>query len=469
MSNLLAQLRSSGDALAVFENTLNVSQNNVANASTPGYVKQSVVLQAAPFDGSGDLGGGVSGNQVQSARDVYSEAAVQHSQTSLGQWTQQLAALSNLQGSFDVSGTTGIPGALSQLYSAFSTWAASPGDPTAQQGVLSAAQSLAGAFQDASAAVNQAKTGADSQLSGLVGQVNTLAGQIQQDNVKRMSGSAQDPSVDADLYNNLEQLSQIVPITTLQQANGSMTVLMDGQTPLVVGASQFQLSAPAGSLTGGATVLDSNGTDITSQITGGEMGGLLQARNGVLASLGGDSTQQGGLNQLAQAVADRVNGLLTSGNINTGPPAISGSPIFTYTAASPNTIAQSIAVDPSVQPDQLAAIDPGPPEVSNGTALKLANLATPQSPAAEINGLSYAQFYGQVAATLGTAVSTAQTNQTVEQAALTQAQNLRQQTSGVSLDEEAINVLQFQRSYQAISKMVEVLDQVTQTAVSLIP
>jgi flagellar hook-associated protein 1 FlgK len=56
----------------------------------------------------------------------------------------------------------------------------------------------------------------------------------------------------------------------------------------------------------------------------------------------------------------------------------------------------------------------------------------------------------------------------MQQDIVTQARDLRQQTSGVSLDEEAITVLQFQRSYDAAAKMITVLDQVTQTAVGLI-
>jgi flagellar hook-associated protein 1 FlgK len=116
----------------------------------------------------------------------------------------------------------------------------------------------------------------------------------------------------------------------------------------------------------------------------------------------------------------------------------------------------------TITPGQLAAIDPGPPEVDNGIPLALANLATPQTAADEINGMSYTQFYGNMAAQLGTAISTAQSNQTTSQDALTQAQTLRQQSSGVDLNQEAIKVLQFQQSYDAATKMVTILDQVTQ-------
>ena len=89
-------------------------------------------------------------------------------------------------------------------------------------------------------------------------------------------------------------------------------------------------------------------------------------------------------------------------------------------------------------------------------------MATPQDPADELDNMSYTQFYGNMAAQLGTAISTAQSNQTTSQNAVTQAQTLRQQSSGVDLNQEAIKVLQFQQSYDAASKVVTILDQITQ-------
>jgi flagellar hook-associated protein 1 len=494
--SLFAALRSSANALSVFERQLTVSSNNVANASTSGYVRQSLNLQALPFDPQQGLIGGVGASQVISARDVYAEQNVESATTALGNWQQQVATLSPLQESFDVTGESGIPAALNKLYQSFAAWGTTPGDSTARQGVLNAAQSVAQAFNQQSAQLSQASANADTQLTSLVSQVNTLAKQLAQDNMKR-TGTTTNAAVDADVYSTLEQLSSLVPVTALRQQDGSLTVLLGGQTPLVVGQYQYDISAqvsvpstpspanPAGPPS--ASVLDASGNDITSQIDGGQIGGLLYARNTVLASILGDSSQQGSLNQLAQAVADRVNGLLTSGDIDSGDPdadppvaATPGVPLFTYDTTNPATVAQTLALDPNVTPDQLAAIDPGTPadpgppataatpSVNNGIALALANLATPQDAADELNSLSYVQFYGNIAGNLGTAISTAQNSQTTQQGVVTQAQNLRQQSSGVSLDAEAINVLQLQRSYEAASKMVTILDQLTDTVINML-
>jgi flagellar hook-associated protein 1 FlgK len=128
MSNLFATLQTSASALGVFQAALSVSANNVANASTPGYVRQTQGIKALPFDSGSGSQGGVAATQVESARDIYAERAVQLQVTLLGTSQQQVATLSPIQSSFDITGTTGIPGALNKLYSAFSTWGTTPND-----------------------------------------------------------------------------------------------------------------------------------------------------------------------------------------------------------------------------------------------------------------------------------------------------------------------------------------------------
>ena len=177
-----------------------------------------------------------------------------------------------------------------------------------------------------------------------------------------------------------------------------------------------------------------------------------------------------------------MNGLLTSGHVSDavaagpngtgGSPAVPGVPLFTYATnddGTPNatTVAQSLAVNPGITASQLAAIDPGPPEVSNGIALALASMATPTDPADMIGGASYTQYYGNMASQVGSDLNAATDQQQVSQSALAQAQNLRHQQSGVNLDEEAVNLVAFQRAYEANSKLVSVLDQLTLDTINM--
>src|SRR4051794_35452318 len=126
MSNLLATLAASADTLAAYGRVLEVTQNNVSNASTPGYAKQRLNLYALPFDPHGGATGGVRAGTVQSSRNEYAEKAVRRETSGLGYQTQLKDSLTVLQSSFDISGAQGIPHALNNLLESFSAWGASP-------------------------------------------------------------------------------------------------------------------------------------------------------------------------------------------------------------------------------------------------------------------------------------------------------------------------------------------------------
>ena len=76
MSNLLASLVSSANTLQAYGQVMETLQNNVSNASTPGYAKQSAELYALPFDPEHGVTGGVRSGELRSTRNEYAEQAV---------------------------------------------------------------------------------------------------------------------------------------------------------------------------------------------------------------------------------------------------------------------------------------------------------------------------------------------------------------------------------------------------------
>lgn len=467
MSNLLATLGSTAGALAAYDQVLQVTQNNVANASTPGYAKQRLLLEAMPFDMSVGATGGVRAGQIQSARDQYAEQAVRRQTTLLGNAQQNVASLTTLESTLDISGQSGIPLALNNLSQSFSAWAQSPNDTVARQNVLDRAAGLATAFQQTAAALAGARQDTEQQLQGTVDQVNGLVAQLQGFNVQAMRGTRNDPALEAQVNSTLEELSQYVDITALHQGDGSVTVLLNGQTPLLVADRQYRIAyklatpdTPTYNGRPSAQIVASDGTNITAQSTGGQLGALLDTRNRVLPSLIGDAYQAGDLNKMAKQFADRVNQLLT--------PAQTGVALFTYDTTNASNVAQSLAVASSVTAGQLAASDPGPPVVSNGIPLALSALSAGSKAADQIDGNSFNQYFGKMASRVGSALSDAGELQQVQQSAVAQAKNLRQQGSGVSLDEEATILIQFQRAYDANSRLITVLDQITQDAINIL-
>ncbi len=478
MSNLLASLNVTASALNAFDLALETTQNNVANAQTPGFAKQTQTLDAAAFNLSAGEVGGVTAGAVISARDQFAEQNVHTQNMQLGASTQDVTSLTQLQNLFPVSQTSGIANALNGLFSSFSGWAESPNDSTAQQSVINNATTVAQAFQETATGLNQFAQTTDQQLQQTVSNINQLAAQLAGDNKLIQQGDIGDAGLDASIHNTLDQLSQYVNFTSTQQTDGTTTVLVDGQTPLVMGATQFSLgfqmaqpTNPAPVNASGppnAVVLGFDGSDITSQITSGQLGSLLNTRNTVLPAYIGDAYQSGTINTLAQQFAETVNGMLTSGNITDGPPAQAGRALFTYDTTNSTNVAQTLAVDPTMDGTQLAAIQPGPPEVANGVALSLAGLSDPQGSTGQINGQSFTGYYGNMAANVGTALNVATDQQSAQQAAVAQAQNLRQQSSGVNLDQEAVSLVQFQKAYDANSRFVSVIDSITADLMNMI-
>jgi len=227
-------------------------------------------------------------------------------------------------------------------------------------------------------------------------------------------------------------------------------VYIGGQTPLVVGSQAFDIQSNGSPPQ--ATIQSSTGADITSQITGGQLSALIDDQNKVLPGY------LSNLNTLAQNLADQVNSTLDQGIDENG--AAPATDLFTYNATTGAAI--TLAVNP-LTPDQLAAAVPGSPG-GNGNAIALANLANAQT----IQGYTFEQFYGTIGGQVGSDLSAAQNDATTQQSLLNQAQTLRQQVSGVSLDEEAENMMEYQRSYEAISKMIGTLNSVTDTLMNMV-
>ena len=465
MSGLFGALNSSVEALRAFENALAVSQNNVSNANTPGYARQVAVLNSQAFNLSGGLTGGVLFGGTQNTQNEYVNQAVRTQLSAQGYFSAQSGPLSSIESLFDVSGQSGLTGALSGLFQSFSAWSATPNATTAQS-VLAQAQTVAQSFQAASANLTQTTVSVNQQISSTVDQINKLSATIQSINAAIASSATPDAGLDANLHASLESLAQIADVTVTYAPNGTATVLLGGQTPLVIGSQQYNLQA---SFSGSgsppdAKILDSSGQDVTSHVSQGTLGGLLALRNTILPSIQGNGTQQGSLNQLAQQIADRVNAILTAAQTTGGQP---GTALFTYSAGNPSAVALTLAVNPSSTAAALAPVSVGPPVVSNGAALQLANLGNSTDPADEISGQTILQFLSGIAAQAGQSAADATDGNNLHAQLLSQSRSLQTQISGVSLDAEAAQVLQLQQAYQAAGKMVSVINTLADTLLNM--
>lgn len=453
MGNLLTSLLNSTGALSVYDRAFSVIQNNISNANTPGYVDQNQSLLAAPFEPNEGIGGGVMAGPVMSARSEYIEQDVRNQQSLLGNAQERATDLGQVQTLFDISGNSGVPAGLNTFFNTFSQLSVNPNDDSQRQAVLSAAQAVAQDFNRNASGIGQATANIDSQTPGVIADINQLTQQIASLNQQYNQNiqTSQDAGLDAQMHAALENLSTLVNVSVLKTSTGGFNVYLGGQTPLVVGQHQYSLAANFGSPQ--TVIQDPQGNDVTSQITGGRLSAMLELKN---STLPGYLAQ---LNTLAQDFADQVNQQLSQGlDKNGNPPAMD---LFTYNAA--GGAAASLAVT-GITADQIAAASAGAPG-GNGNALAVANLAN----TGLVNGMNFTQFYGGLGGQVGRDVSQANADQSQAQDLVTQAQQIRQQRTGVSLDAEAAKLLQFQQAYQAVAKVVTILNDLTQTLINMIP
>ncbi len=451
MPGLFNTLTTAADALGVFSQALNTVGNNVENSGTPGFARQDFTPVALPFDPRMGLQGGVTAGEIQNSRDEYAEQAVRTDQQAFGTADQSVIELSSIEPLFNVTGDSGIPRALDAFFQSFSALSVSPNDAVARNNVLSSATELTHQFNSTITGLGNASLNLNQRISSAASTINGLTQQIAQLNTQINSDpqSASDQAVDATLHNAIESLAEYANVTVLRQSDGSVTVLLDGQTPLVMGNQHYAIQASTGS---GATVVkDASGKDVTAQLTGGRLAAMINIRNTVLPGYCDN------LNQLAAGISDQVNNALLNGVDQSGN---QGAQLFSYN--SPGNAAATFQMT-GITTDQLAAALPSAPG-GNGNALSLAALAN--SP--QLAGMTFTQYYSRLASQVGQSLDTARQDQTTQQDLLDQARATRSNTQGVSLDTEAIKMLEYQRAYQATSHMVTMLNELTQNLMDML-
>jgi flagellar hook-associated protein 1 len=456
MGGLFSALQTASTALDVLSQALGVDQSNIANASTPGYVSQTANIPVISTSGTGAGSNDGDFVTVSSTGNAFTDALVQTASSQAAASQTQATQLSPIDQLFDITGSTGILAAFQQFSTAFANLSVTPNDPTAGAAALTAAGNLASAFQSVDVSLNTQSTQVASGIQSTTAQINTLSAKISQLNVQTINSAQENPATDANLRADLDQLSSLVDVTVTTAPNGSVSVLAGGELPLVLGDQSYALSA---SLSGapGTRISSAAGGNSPASFSG-QLGALLQTQNGTIAQLTGGNGQTGSLNTLAQGFAGLVNNALSAGTTAAGG---AGIPILTYSAGNP---AGTLALDPTVTAAQLGLSSA---TQSNGVANYLAALPSSTAAGDQIGGLSAEGLFASIAASVGQQLSDANTASTADQANLTAAQTTRQQQSGVSLDQEAVNVTDYERSYEASAQVVSILDQLTEDTINI--
>ena len=445
---LFNSLLSTANTLHVFERSLLTVQNNVANASTPGFAKQRQDLSALRFDPDVGIAGGVQAGQIVSFRSEYAERAVRDANQQFGKYDQLASDLGQVEPLFSVGENAGLPAAINRFFQAASQATVSPNSAASRELVLDRAREIATNFNQLSAGLADARSNVDGEIRQTVNRVNEIAGQLAQLNTQRTAATS-DAGLESKTNNLLEELSGLVNYQSVEQDDGS-TSLYAGGSLLVIGERSYPLAVDA---SGGQRLVRDGlgqGADITSKLTGGRLAGLLQSHNQAIPAL------QSGLDGLARDFADQVNSVLDSGvdQFGTHPTT----QLFRYEEAGPGI---SLTVNP-LTAEQLALASAGDPG-GNGNAIELTNLATRKN----LGGKTLGQVYGDLGAQVGRQVVTNRGTASIRGQIYQQAKAIRQDVQGVSLDEEAAQLVQAQRAYQAAARLFKTLDELTNLAINI--
>ncbi len=450
MGNLFGSLLAAGGAMRAFEKGLSTTQNNVVNANTPGYAKQRQIFEANRFEPERNIIGGVSARGLYNYRDAFSERNVQRRTSQAGLEEQLKSSLASLEPLFPVTAGAGVPGAINKFFGAFSQLTVSPNDSASRQVALDRASDLAFNFRRTSNLLLDERGNTQVSVQSSVSRINEIAGRIRDLNATKRgdSAAASDPGSDAKLYSALEELAEYVDFTALQAPDAGVSIYLGGQSLLVIGDREYPISTDV--LNDKARILDSDGIEITSDLSSGKLIGLLDVYNNKIPAYLND------LNTLARSFADTVNATLSQGVDQNGNPPLQD--LFAYDSNLGSAF--TITVN-DIGPEQLALSAPGQAG-GNSNAIAITGLA--KEPA--VNNQTFNQFYGIAAGRVGRDLAGAKDSAGVQTDLLTQAKELRADLQDVSLDEEAVQLIQYQRAYQATAQLFKIINEMTDTIIN---
>lgn len=455
MGGLSGTLGIAVNALLADQGAMEVTSNNIANANTPGYTREQANLAEQQPVEIGNLlfGEGVTLQSIQSIRDPVLEMRIQQENQVQGKLNSFLDGTNQVQALFNETQGVGLESVLSQFFNSFQALSTDPTSTPLRQGVLSAAQNLVNTFHQESSSLSQIKSGLDQTVTQDVSQVNQLTSAIAQVDSQISSSQVSGQSAGALIDQRTQlvnQLSGLIGVSVTNAENGAYTISTQDGMPLVAGNQSFSLQTQLDPSSGTQHVYF-NANDITSTITQGELGGVFQVRDQVIPSV------QGQLDSLAASVVSSVNAQNAAGYDLSGNAGGNFFAPLSGTAGAASQVALAIS-----DPSGIAASSDGTPG-SNGNATALANIHNQPI----VSGQNVTDFYAGLVNNIGNQVSFANTQQQAESALAEQLQNQLQSISGVSIDQEAANLVMFQQAYEASAKVVSVVDQLMETTINM--
>jgi flagellar hook-associated protein 1 FlgK len=491
MAGLFGSLDASARALMVTQRGIATTSHNIANASTPGYSRQRQLLEAAPAlaTSAGRIGTGVQDVGIQRFTDEFVQRQLVQEDSTKGSLDAQASVLTQIDAVLNEQQIDGIAAELSKFYSAFADLASTPtpGAPSERTSLRTVANSLISSINRGDARLRDIQRATDRGMADLLPEINSLAQQIADLNgqIIRQSALAAPNDLLDQRDQLLRQLSGKVEISSFTDDRGGEVVLLSGGVPLVNGKHAAQLTAEADPTNtfdptfsqvfynDGANVFD-----VTADIGGGELGGLLRARDTILA----DAIRQ--LDAVAYNLIETVNAVHSGGAGRESAPGLGDGALgvnFFAPLAQVEDSARAISLDALIlaSTDNIAAADvaTGGGASDNRNALRLADLEGTRAATFELGDppggptgptSSVVELTGTLLADIGQEVRNGIQARTLQESIVQGLEDRRDETSGVSLDEEVTDLIRLQAAFQANARVITTLDRLLEQLVNLI-
>ena len=477
MSNMIfSMLNNAKSALRTQQKALDVTANNIANVNTEGYSRQRLSIeQNGPINyAGGTLNSGVqTTSSIQRIYDRFLTSQMADAAAQGGRWEAQRETLEKAELMFDDASGYGLNSSMADFFASWQEISNNPSGFTERATLLGDAQSMVHVFNKLSGDLNQVQTDSDLSIMGTVEDINTLSREIADLNLKVAeveSGSEQIANEFRDHRDmKLKELSNLIDVNSFEDENGYLTIATAKGHNLVERARSWNLTTDSNTQGFQDVFWESssgNLDNITGDIITGKLKGWIEARDDIIPKY------QTRLDELAQKMAETVNDQHNLGRDLYGHAGadlfMSSSGGATVTGAADITVNSTILNDTNLVAagHYELATDGEVFSGDNRNALAMADIQN--SLIMSSNTSTMDDFYNSLVSDAGRFVSQASVNAAHQSTVSLQLDAYREEVSGVSLDEEMVNLVQFQSAYAAAAKLVTTADEMLQTVMDMI-
>lgn len=449
------------DSLTTQQMAINVTGANIANVDTPGYTRQRVEIKST---GMIDVAAknvhlGIDVNRIERIYDRYIEAQLVEQRQSSGYSDEMLRGLQNLEVLLDNTGGGGISDQLNRFWASWENLSGNPSGQVERSDLLASAQNLAATINALANGLNTINADMNRNITDVVSQINDKTLEISQLNARIVDSDIDRGDQNALRDRRMEALKELagmVNINWIEDAHGGFSVYLPNGDPLVQGVTNSPLRVGLDASLRSSLYSAGSGTEpVNGSVTKGTLGAYMALQQTVLPQY------LDHLNQCAIAVAQGVNELHRNGfdlNQNAG--------IDFFTIADMDHAARSIAVSSLIATNSnriacSSTISGDGDNASKIAAIQYESLMNNQT--STLNG-----YLATVVGQIGRQVANARTESDRQVAMMNQLTLQRESASGVSIDEEMINLVKYQMAYTAAAKLCVTVNEMLDTLMDMV-